>query len=172
MPQTQINESESNLCGFSSQKKAHYSSMRLVSPSFHRVAHINFAPAEMAQRPPSAFKIARKLILHVAGAVARAQRLSFRVKTPTGWEEGETNNSNSTYGSVSESHRSALLTQEDTRTRHHISPFIPQCTLRFPLWCQCGGGASTWLPSPSVGGPPSRPRPPLSWLLEAKTTAY
>lgn len=30
-------------------------------------------------------------------------------------------------------------------------------------------GASTWLPSPSAEGPPSRRRPPLSWLLEAKT---
>lgn len=88
MPQTQINESETNLCRFSSQKKSRYSSMRLFSPSFHRVAHIKFAPAEMAQRPPSAFKIARKLILHVAGAVARAQRLSFRVKTLTEWEVG------------------------------------------------------------------------------------
>lgn len=61
--------------------------MRLFSPSFHRVAHINFAPAEMAQRPPSAFKIARKLTLHGAGAVAKGTKTELQSKNP-GWTRG------------------------------------------------------------------------------------
>lgn len=45
--------------------------------------------------------------------------------------------SNLTYGSVTESQRTALLTREETLTQHLISPFIPQCTLLFPLQCRC-----------------------------------
>lgn len=88
MPQTQINESKTNFCGFSSQKEAHYSSMRLSSPSFHRVAYVNWAHAEMAQRPPSGFKIALQLIFCVSrsDAVSREQKAEFQSKSP-GWME-------------------------------------------------------------------------------------
>lgn len=130
---------------FSSQKKACCSSMRLFSPSFHCIPCINFASAEMAQGPPSAFKIAFKITVNVAGAVVWVQRMSFRGKPPTRrlglglWVRVGlgAKNGNSTYGSVSKSERSALLTQEDTLTQHLNSPFIPQCTLLFPLRCRC-----------------------------------
>lgn len=101
-----------------------------------------------------------------------SERLNFKSKSPGGMGEGGGRiTANSTHGSVSQSHRSALRTQEDTLTPHRISPFIPQCTLLFPFRVPARRGASTWLPSPSAEGPPCRLRPPLSWLLEAKITA-
>lgn len=81
MPQTQINESKTNLCGFSSQKKTPYSSMRLSSPSFHRVAYTNLALAEMAQWPPAVFKIAHQLILRISRSDA-VQKAEFQSKSP------------------------------------------------------------------------------------------
>lgn len=137
MPQTQINESETNLCGFITQTKARYSSMRLSSPSFHCVAYMNWAPAEMAQRPPSAFRIALQLMLRVgrSEAVSRVQLAEFQSRSP-GWvERGGRRITAIQLMVVFNKVTTQLFAHRKTLSRH-ISPFIPQCTRLFPLWCR------------------------------------